>query len=59
LCLWITPGSISGNSAGNDQSPGEGGGIYNQVGTITLSESTVSNNFPDNCEGETVKDCSG
>lgn len=52
--------TISGNTAtGQNGNPGEGGGIYNEIGTITLnSGSSVTNNNPDNCAGETVTGCS-
>lgn len=53
--------TITGNTAtGQNGNPGQGGGIYNLIGTITLgSGSSVTGNNPDNCAGETVSGCSG
>jgi hypothetical protein len=52
--------TITNNTAnGEGGNPGEGGGIYNEIGTITLnSGSSVTGNNPDNCAGETVAGCS-
>jgi hypothetical protein len=46
--LTITNSSVSGNTAGFNQGPfssGEGGGIYNDGGTVMIINSSVSNNF--------------
>jgi hypothetical protein len=47
--LALTHSDVSGNSATSD-----GGGIFNQTGnTVTLNQSTVAGNTPDNCSGVT------
>lgn len=53
--------TISGNTAtGQNGNPGQGGGIFNLIGTIILSSgSSVTDNNPDNCAGEAVSGCSG
>jgi predicted outer membrane repeat protein len=46
--LTITNSSVSGNTAGFNNFPistGEGGGIYNDGGTVMIINSSVSNNF--------------
>ncbi len=45
--LSMSESAVSGNTAGNDASdstPGEGGGIYESGGTVTISTSTLRNN---------------
>lgn len=50
--------TITNNSVNTSGNPGEGGGIFNVIGTITLdSGSSVTGNNPDNCAGETVAGC--
>ena len=56
----LTNSQITGNTVDANGNPGVGGGIYNEIGTITLlSGSTVTGNNPDNCAGESVNGCSG
>lgn len=46
--LTITNSSVTGNTAGFNQGPistGEGGGIYNDGGTVMIINSSVTNNF--------------
>jgi hypothetical protein len=40
----VTASTLSGNSATGDYGDGDGGGIYNYQGTLTLSNSTLSGN---------------
>jgi hypothetical protein len=46
--LTITNSTINGNSAAYNDIPvggGEGGGIYNNLGTVLITDSVVSNNY--------------
>ena len=46
--MTIMNSTIDGNSAAYNDIPfggGEGGGIYNGIGTVTITDSTVSNNY--------------
>jgi hypothetical protein len=49
--LALTHSDVTDNKAGQVQN---GGGIFNQTGnTVTLNQSTVAGNTPDNCSGVT------
>jgi hypothetical protein len=46
--LNITNSTVDGNGAAHNDIPfggGEGGGIYNNIGTVTITDSVVSNNI--------------
>ena len=56
----VNNSAITSNTAAANGNPGQGGGIFNLVGTITLNAgSSVTGNNPDNCAGEAVSGCSG
>jgi hypothetical protein len=45
--MTVSHSGVNGNTA--DGGPGTGGGIYDASGTVTLSQSPVRDNNPDNC----------
>ena len=52
--MTLNHSQVTGNTAG-----GDGGGIFNNGGTVTLSATSVTGNNPDNCGLGSVPGCTG